>query len=150
MVQSDCIDHGCKGYGLGYATAKYQGRYTTKHRVVLLRRDGLDFDGADGLVVRHLCDNARCINPEHLEWGSHQDNMEDMKSRGRSARISNAHPGESNGRCVLSDAECIQIKRRYVKGCRANGLPALAKLYGVSTSQIHRIVKGIRNAQANT
>ena len=30
-----------------------------------------------GEVVRHKCDTRLCINPEHLEAGTHQDNMND-------------------------------------------------------------------------
>lgn len=38
-------------------------------------------------VVRHTCDNGEapvcCCNPHHLERGSHQENMDDMKTRER-------------------------------------------------------------------
>ena len=36
-----------------------------------------------GVVVRHKCDLRGCINPDHLETGTHQDNMDDMWRRGR-------------------------------------------------------------------
>lgn len=36
-----------------------------------------------GRVVRHKCDVRNCINPDHLELGSYQDNSNDMKDRGR-------------------------------------------------------------------
>lgn len=138
-MKRDCVDHGCKGYGLGYATAKYQGRYTTKHRVVYLKHHGMNFDDLGDLVVRHKCDNPRCINIHHLEAGTHQDNMGDMVSRGRAARVMNAHPGESNGRAVLTDAQCEEIRHLYVKGSREFGCTALAKRFGVGTSQIWRV-----------
>ena len=38
---------------------------------------------AKGRVARHSCDNPICCNPHHLSWGSHQDNMNDMKERER-------------------------------------------------------------------
>src|SRR5579862_6803540 len=36
-----------------------------------------------GLVVRHKCDNPLCINVDHVEIGTHQDNVDDAFRRGR-------------------------------------------------------------------
>jgi hypothetical protein len=37
----------------------------------------------EGLVIRHKCDNSKCINPEHMEVGTQKDNVHDAISRGR-------------------------------------------------------------------
>ncbi len=36
-----------------------------------------------GMVVRHKCDVKLCVNPDHLELGTHADNVNDTMSRGR-------------------------------------------------------------------
>lgn len=138
-----CIDHGRKGFGLGYATAwrRMGGRKftTTLHRAVYY-----DLTGQWPEVVRHTCDNARCINPQHLIGGTHLENMQDMRERGRQGPIrGNAGlKGEDNGYCKLTDAQCEWVRLVYRKGSREFGLPALARLLGTGTSQLHRIVKG--------
>lgn len=130
-----CIDHGCKGYGLGYATAwvRRDGKKypTTKHRRVYF-----EATGEWPPVVRHKCDNPRCINIDHLEPGTHVDNMRDCRERGRQGDCRNFGPG--NGRTVLTFEQVQEIRARYERG---NGMQ-LAREYGVGRSQIGRIVHG--------
>lgn len=38
---------------------------------------------ANGRYVLHQCDNKVCCNPHHLKWGTHQENMDEMKDRER-------------------------------------------------------------------
>lgn len=52
-----------------------------------------------GLLVRHKCDVSLCVNPDHLETGTHADNMRDRNARGRTAR--GARHGHSKLRAAL-------------------------------------------------
>lgn len=58
-------------------------------------------------LVRHKCDTPLCVNPNHLEQGTYQDNIDDMISRGRAAW--------QNGRLWNP-----QLKK-YIGGCRREG-----------------------------
>lgn len=143
VINTPCIDHGCKGMGLGYATAwiTVDGRRftTTKHRAVFLKAHGFLPE-----VVEHLCNNSRCINVEHLAAGTHKSNAEYKYKcgRGKAPRAT----GECSACCKLTDAEVAEIRRIYVRNSREFGLPALARRYGVGTSQLHRILtKGHRS-----
>lgn len=38
---------------------------------------------ASARFVLHSCDNPICCNPHHGKWGTHQENMDEMKARER-------------------------------------------------------------------
>lgn len=86
----------------------------------------------DGMVVRHKCDNPKCINPEHLELGTQADNIADMDKKGRRISLS----GVNNGRAKLTSEKVKEIRQEHT-----NSIAKLSKMYGISESQISRILK---------
>lgn len=56
------------------------------------------------------CDNRACCNPKHLFLGTHQDNMDDMKSKNRQAN------GEKIGNHKLTRAKVDYIRSRFEMG----------------------------------
>ena len=67
----------------GYPRITHKGSVHNEHRIVFSKYYGMPLDKMRGLVVRHTCDNRKCINPEHLELGTQKDNCQDKLSRGR-------------------------------------------------------------------
>ncbi len=88
--------------------------------------------------VLHKCDNPRCVNPFHLFIGTLQDNVDDMRKKGRGYNIP-AQPGEKNPRAKLSwdDVRKIrEIARNSSKVCYSK----IARQYGVSHTNIRAII----------
>ena len=110
--------------GRGYGWI-HDGKMAAAHRVAV-RLDGRD---PAGMVVRHSCDNRRCVNPAHLFVGTQSENLRDMVAKGRHVR-----PGPS---LTAADAAAIRCRRdageTYV---------AIAEAYGVSESHVANICAG--------
>jgi len=75
------------------------------HRAAWIRKFG---EIPKGLLVCHKCDNGLCVNPDHLFLGTHQDNMEDGKSKGRFRAPSN-QKGQNN---FNARPDYIQVRQK--------------------------------------
>ena len=98
------------------------------YRLAAQKYFGMDLD--DPRHVLHHCDNPRCWNPEHLYIGTHEDNMRDMRERGRQVR------GETHGRTKLTQADVDTIRAEIARGVPNKDL---AERYGVSRPTISSI-----------
>lgn len=116
----------------GYGLAWINGKSKACHRTVWEFKNG---PIPDDLCVLHICDNPGCVNPTHLFLGTHQDNMNDKKNKGRCSSCK----GTANGRAKLTEHN-IPIIRMLC----ANGIPQkeVARDYGVSDVAISHIIAG--------
>ena len=77
----DCINYwghvGNAGYGLDYEPK-------TQKTVLAHRKTYSDFNGEIplGAVIKHTCDNKRCVNPLHLQAGTQSENVKESYARG--------------------------------------------------------------------
>jgi len=78
----------------------------------------------EGRLVRHKCDNRKCVNPAHLELGSKADNNKDCRDRNPKA----------NGK-KLGDEELPKIADRMKQG---ELLKDIANEYGMNWKCISR------------
>jgi len=84
----------------------------------------------DGLVVCHRCDNQACVNPAHLFLGTQQENIEDMRRKGRNKPLGK---GEDHRSARLTVQDVLAIRKAVQSG---ETRVSLAKRYGVTPQSI--------------
>lgn len=85
-------------------------------------------------AIRHTCDNPLCVNPAHLQAGTHSDNAQDREKRGRANRLAGAsHPNSK-----LTPEAVAEIRRAV-----ASGEPerVLAERFGVDRATIGYVAR---------
>lgn len=90
-----------------------------------------------GMVICHHCDNPACCNPAHLFLGTSHDNAQDCIVKGRAKR--GDRRGERSGRAVVTADQVPLIRNEALAGLSHR---TLARKYGLSKTQIGRIVRG--------
>ena len=94
-----------------YGYLKVYKKKLGAHVLSLMLKDGLREEPPkkDGvtLLARHRCLNKTCIEPTHLEWGTHSDNAQDKIRDGTSLT------GERNPAAKISEALAQKIKSSW-------------------------------------
>lgn len=75
-------NRGLVGEG-GYGSLGFESWPRGAHRSSYRAHKG---DLASGQVVMHKCDTPACVNPDHLVLGTHAENMDDSRRKGRKRR----------------------------------------------------------------
>ncbi len=114
----------------GYGSFRLNGKSEKSHRIAW---SFPDYVIPDGMSICHSCDNPSCCNPKHLFLGTHLENMQDMKAKGR--RNDNNHYKK------LTDIEVEEIRNRYAMG-NVRQID-LAIEYNVIQAHISRIVRKV-------
>lgn len=123
VVTSHPIDHD------GYPLITFNLKHYKVHRFIYINCFG---DVPTGMIVRHKCDNPACINPEHLEVGTHQDNLRDKMERERQAK------GSKIGISKLKENQVREIKALF----DTQLVSEIAKTYHVNWTTIKSIKEG--------
>jgi hypothetical protein len=80
---SDCIIFAGAKNDKGYGIVRRDGKSWKAHRLAYCEHHGLSREDIAGKVLRHTCDTRACINPHHLVLGTQQENLQDMRDKGR-------------------------------------------------------------------
>lgn len=106
----------------------YNNKHIIAHRIAYTITYG---EIPNGMVVRHKCDNSKCINPGHLELGTHVDNMKDRQERGRTVKGTEHHSSK------LTDEQALEIFNS--QGTKS--LTELSKQFNISKNTVSKIWK---------
>jgi uncharacterized protein involved in tolerance to divalent cations len=119
--------HGQIAQTNGYGVTWKDGKHHYAHRVAYELEHS---EISTGMRVCHSCDNPPCCRPSHLFLGTQEENIQDMRRKGR-----NPHP------LKLTEHDVLEIRRRYENRNVAKvTMQQLADEYGVYKGHISKII----------
>lgn len=119
------------GYSVGgYGVMLERKTVVLSHRYIFQLTYG---PFAPGLSICHRCDNPPCCNPAHLFCGTHAENMQDARQKGR------APEGERHASSKLTQAQVAAIRAAVTNGRTQR---QLATQFGVEPTTIWHVVHG--------
>lgn len=134
-TKEECFSWPFARSSTGHAYISVDGVSMTAGRAMCIAAKGNPSDPKHDAA--HSCGNAHkgCLNPNHLSWKTHVENMADRRDHGTDFM------GQKNPRAILTDLQVSIIKTRLKQGSIGN---RLAKEYGVARTTIYHIKHGTR------
>ena len=96
----------------GHAVISFRGNAMKAHRALWIETFG-ELDSKT--VVRHLCNNPRCTNLEHLAIGTQSENIQDMIDSGRHGMSNKTHC--PRGHEYTASNTRVYRGRRWCRAC---------------------------------
>ena len=128
-LSDECWDWSAATVRGGYGVLRYKKKLLRAPRVSWQLEHGRE--PPSSFDVCHSCDRPSCVNPRHLFLGTHADNMQDARRKGR------WRPGEVAKK--LTEEQVRAARLLYSLGETQKTIAAAA---GVSRRCIGRIVNG--------
>ena len=132
-VEYEISDNGCfevtnKTFDKqGYVHLRLNGERYLAHRLVYMTEVLKVTSLSASIVIRHKCDNTKCVNPDHLIHGSQIDNIQDMV-------------GNSHEVVELKESDVELIRKWYHHGFKNQY--ELARIFNVGQYTISKIITG--------
>ncbi len=124
----DCWEWAGGHTGTGRPVIWVDGKAEYVYRVQWILKNG---PIPEGLVVRHICNNPGCVNPEHLLIGTSKENAEDAVQSGSIQR------GTLHWNARLNDNDVIDIFRLHEAGLTQR---EIAKRIGCSQTTVNAVL----------
>lgn len=118
----------------GRAASGKRGVSILAHRFAYLA----EHPDEDPPAVCHRCDNVACVRPAHLEAGTQDDNLKDMRDKGR-AHFNTFPEGTAHPNAKIDQAKADEVRRLH--GTKMS-LAKIGAVVGLHASTVHDIVRG--------